>query len=342
ILSIQESGQKAAAIVADLLTMARRGVVATDIININGIIEDYIKSPECEKMKSFHPGLIISVNLDRNLTNIIGSEVHMFNVIMNLVNNAAEAIPGSGEIIISTKISYIEKPLKGYDSFEKGSYAILSVSDTGTGIDPKNIKKIFEPFYTKKKMGRSGTGLGMAVVWGSIKDHKGHIDVQSKQNFGTTFTIYFPITEKKLGKEKKALSMNEYMGNKESILIVDDEESQLQFATDILNKLNYSVTSVGSGEKAVEYMKKNSTDLLILDMIMDPGIDGCETYKQIIELHPGLNSIIASGFSETGRVKETQQLGAGEYLKKPYTIEKMGLAIKNALKNSKQGQYTFL
>ncbi len=331
ILSIKESGQKAAAIVQDLLTMARRGVVVTDIININHIIENYIQSPECKKMESFNPDVTISTNLNTNVPNIIGSTVHIFNIVMNLINNAAEAMPDGGKIIISTQSNYIETPIQGYDSFRKGNYTILSISDTGTGIAPRDIEKIFEPFYTKKKMGRSGTGLGMAVVWGTVQDHKGHINVQSIENLGTTFTIYLPTTKEKIDEQETALSIDKYMGNKESILIVDDEKRQLQFATAILKKLNYSVTSVGSGEKAVDYMKNNSPDLLILDMIMEPGIDGCETYKQILKTHPDQNSIIASGFSETERVKEAQKLGAGEYIKKPYTFEKMGLAVKNAL-----------
>ncbi len=191
-------------------------------------------------------------------------------------------------------------------------------------------------------MGRSGTGLGMAIVSGTVKDHNGHIDVQSQEKSGTTFTLYFPITKKKEETEIKPVPMDEYMGSKESILIVDDEVRQLQLATDILSKLNYSVTSVESGEKAVEYMQNSSSDILILDMIMEPGIDGCETYKQILKMHPGQNSIIASGFSQTERVKEAQKLGAGEYLKKPYTLEKMGLVVKNALENSKQNHLTFL
>ncbi|MCP3898440.1 MAG: response regulator [Desulfobacteraceae bacterium] len=342
ILSIQESGLKAAAIVQDLLNMARRGVVVTDIININQIVKDYIQSPECKKMESFYPNVKISINLDTYLPNIIGSIVHIFNAIMNLINNSAEAMPDGGEIIISTQSKYIEPSENGYKNFTEGKYSILSISDTGTGIAPEDIEKIFEPFYTKKKMGRSGTGLGMAVVWGTVEDHKGHIDVQSKENLGTTFTLYFPITEK-LKKEKvKTLPLDKYMGNKESVLIVDDEKRQRELATDILNKLNYSVTSVESGEKAVEYMQNNSPDLLILDMIMKQGIDGCETYKQILKTHPLQNSIIASGFSETDRVKEAQTLGAGEYIKKPYTFEKIGIAVKNALENSKENQLTIL
>lgn len=342
ILSIKESGQKAAAIVQDLLNMARRGVIVNDIININKIIKDYIKSPECEKIKSFYPDISISINLDSDVSNIIGSSVHIFNIIMNLINNACEAMSDGGEIKISTQRSHIESPIKGYEYFKKGEYAILSVTDTGTGIAQKDIEKIFEPFYTKKKMGRSGTGLGMAVVWGTIKDHNGHIDVQSVENVGTTFTIYFPVTEREKADEIKTLPINEYMGDGESILIVDDEKKQRELATSILNKLNYSVKSVESGEKAIEYMYGYSPDLLILDMIMEPGIDGCETYERILKMHPEQKSIIASGFSENDRVKKAQALGAGEYIKKPYTFEKMGLAVKNALGTSKQGPFTFL
>ncbi|MDM8537481.1 response regulator [Desulfobacterales bacterium HSG17] len=122
------------------------------------------------------------------------------------------------------------------------------------------------------------------------------------------------------------------MGTRESILIVDDVEAQRNVATDLLKKLNYSVTSVASGEQAVDYMKQNSANLVILDMIMDPGIDGCEAYKQILEFHPEQRAIITSGFSETDRVKEAQKLGAGEYLKKPYTFENIGLAVQKELR----------
>ena len=110
----------------------------------------------------------------------------------------------------------------------------------------------------------------------------------------------------------------------------------------ILNKLNYSVASVKNGEKAIEFIKKIQPDLIILDMILEPEMDGCETYRQILKHHPGQNAIIASGFSETHRVKEAQRLGAGEYIKKPYTFERMGLAVKNALSQSRLSQKTFL
>jgi CheY-like chemotaxis protein len=223
-------------------------------------------------------------------------------------------------------------PIRGYDDVKEGDYVVLTVSDTGTGISPDDIKKIFEPFYTKKKMGRSGTGLGMAVVWGTVKDHNGYIDVESTEGKGTTFTLYFPATREELPADKSHLVIGAYSGDGESILVIDDVEEQRNIASGMLKELGYSVVSVSSGEEGVEYLKTNEVDLLVLDMIMDPGMDGLDTYRKILEIHPGQKAIIASGFSETGRVKEVLSLGAGAYIRKPFLLEKMGLAIKEELK----------
>ena len=127
------------------------------------------------------------------------------------------------------------------------------------------------------------------------------------------------------------VSIDDYRGKGESILVVDDVEEQREIASRILRKLGYSVRSVSSGEEAVDYLKENSADLLVLDMIMDPGIDGLETYKRILELHPRQKAIIVSGFSETKRIKEAQGLGAGAYVKKPYLLEKIGLTVRAEL-----------
>jgi CheY-like chemotaxis protein len=148
---------------------------------------------------------------------------------------------------------------------------------------------------------------------------------------GTTFTLYFPATREELARDKSQLEIESYMGKEQSILIVDDISEQREIASSMLAQLGYPVTSVSSGEEAIEYLESRSVDLIILDMIMDPGIDGLETYRRILELHPGQRAIIASGFSETERVKEAQKLGAGEYIKKPYTLEQIGLAVKNEL-----------
>jgi len=329
---IQESGKKAAAIVQDLLTLARRGVAVTDVVNLNDIISEYIQSPEFRRLKSYHPNVKVKSHMESDLLNILGSSVHLSKMVMNLISNGAEAMTAGGELCICTENLYIDKPIKCYEDVKEGDYVRLKVSDTGTGISSQDLDRIFEPFYTKKKMGRSGTGLGMAVVWGTIKDHNGYIDIQTKEGKGSTFTIFLPVTRKEIVKYQSPLSIEEYMGNGESILVVDDMEEQRAIAAGMLKRLGYCVKSVPGGEEAVDYMKENSVDLLILDMIMDPGIDGLETYKRILQVSPEQKAIITSGFSETDRVKEAKRLGAGAYVHKPYIFEKIGVAIKNELR----------
>jgi len=331
ILTIQKSGEKAAAVVQDLLTLARRGVVVTEVINLNDVIDEYLKSPELENLQSYHRGVHIETHLEKDTLNILGSSTHLSKTVMNLISNAAEAMPEGGKLSLSTENRYIDRPIGGYDNIKEGDYVVLTIADTGTGISPDDIGKVFEPFYTKKKMGRSGTGLGMAVVWGTVKDHNGYIDVQSAEGEGTTFTLCFPVTREKLSEEKSHLAIGSYSGHGESILIVDDVEEQRNIASSILEELGYSVVSVSSGEEAFEYLKTNKVDLLVLDMIMDQGMDGLDTYKKIIEIHPGQKAIIASGFSETDRVKEVQSLGAGAYIRKPFLLEKIGMAVKEEL-----------
>jgi CheY-like chemotaxis protein len=336
--AIYKSGKRAAAIVEDLLTLARRGVSISEVVNLNTIITDYLASPELEKLRTFHPLLNVHTDLSPELINIKGSSVHLSKTIMNLVSNAAEAMPDGGTLSISTQNRYVDQPVKGYDDIQEGDYTVLVVSDTGIGISPDEIKQIFEPFYTKKVMGRSGTGLGMSVVWGTVKDHKGYIDIESVRGKGTRFTLFFPVTHEELSQCKADFSIEEYSGNGESILVVDDIREQRMIASSILSQLGYSVQTVSCGEAAVEYLKNNSADLIILDMIMEAGMDGLDTYKQIVKLYPDQKAVIASGYSETNRVKEAQRLGAGEYIKKPYTIEKISAAIKFELGKNKAVQ----
>ena len=331
ILTIKESGRKAAAIVQDLLTLARRGVSVTEVMNLNQLIEQYIKSPENQKIFEYHCGIEVDTQLETNLFNIQGSPVHLSKTIMNLVSNAAEAMPTGGKIRITTENKYIDRSMNGYEAVDEGDYITLRISDTGIGISQEDIDRIFEPFYTKKTMGRSGTGLGMAVVWGTVKDHNGYIDVQSELGEGSTFTLYFPATRKKLVEESLSVSTADYQGQGESILVIDDIREQREIASEMLKKLGYQVVSVSSGEEALSYLKENDADLLLLDMIMQPGMDGLDTYKEIIKYRPEQRAVIASGFSESSRVKAAQKMGAGPYIKKPYSFEKIGLAVKGEL-----------
>ena len=331
ILALKRSGLKAAAVVQDLLTLARRGMVSMEVMNWNSVISEYMKSPEQEKIQSLHSHVLFEVLLESDLLPIKGSPVHLSKIVMNLISNAAEAIPEKGVVTLSTRNQYLDRPIKGYDHVKEGDYVVLEVSDTGRGISTEDMGRIFEPFYTKKVTGRSGTGLGLAVVWGTTKDHSGYIDVQSEEGRGTTFKLYFPVTREPLTLDQSPASLSGYMGKGETILVVDDVREQRELANAMLNKLNYQVTSVSSGEEAIEYIKTRQADLLILDMIMDPGIDGSETYRRILELHPGQKAIIVSGFSETERVRQALDLGAGAFLKKPYVLEKIGLVVRREL-----------
>jgi CheY-like chemotaxis protein len=183
-------------------------------------------------------------------------------------------------------------------------------------------------------MGKSGTGLGMAVVWGTVKDHSGYIDVKSEQNRGSQFTLYFPVN-RALREHFQAKTEPDVMtalsGSGERILVIDDVIEQQEIACRMLAKLGYSVAGVSSGEAALEYLENHEAELIVLDMIMDPGMDGLDTYRRISRKRPGQKAVIISGFSESNRVRELQRLGAGAYVKKPFLLEELGRAVKHEL-----------
>ena len=327
---IQDSGNRAVAIIQDLLTVARGVAITREPLNLNEIVDDYLYSPEFKKLEQLHSSVNVKTDLDSELLNTNGSSVHIRKIIMNLVSNAMEASGVGGQVRISTVNRYLDRPLRGYDDVTVGEYVVLAVSDNGSGIAAEDLQRIFEPFYTKKVMGRSGTGLGLAVVWNTVQDHKGYIDVRSGKN-GTTFELYFPMTRDEIAESNLSETIDDYKGNGETILIVDDIESQRDITCRMLDTLGYQTKAACSGEEAVAYLKNNKVDLLLLDMIMDPGMNGRETYEQIIKIHPNQKAIIISGFAETDEVKKTQKLGAGKYVKKPFGLAKIGLAVKEEL-----------
>jgi two-component system, cell cycle sensor histidine kinase and response regulator CckA len=329
--SILQSSIRGAAIIQDLLTLARRGVTISEVLDLNRVIFDYLKSPEFEKMKSYHPGVKIWADLGEGLMNIKGSSVHLGKALMNLVSNAAEAITDEGEVTIQTMNCYLDQPVGGYDELKEGDYAVLRVSDTGSGISSQDIGKIFEPFYTKKVMGRSGTGLGLSVVWGTVKDHNGYIDIQSEEGKGSAFTLYFPVTREEKTKDQDTAPLVSCMGKGERILVVDDVAAQREVALSMLERLGYRATAVASGEEAVSYLREHQVNLVVLDMIMDPGMDGLDTYETILSIRPRQKAVIVSGFSETDRVRKVQALGAGAFVRKPYMLEKIGAEIRKEL-----------
>ena len=283
-----------------------------------------------QRILEYHKNVRCELNLDPDLMNILGSEVHLSKTLMNLISNAAEAMTSGGVVTVATENRYVDSLIHGYDLIEEGEYAVMIVSDTGIGIPPENLKRIFEPFYSKKVMGRSGTGLGMAVIWSTVKDHHGYIDVRSTVGEGTCFELYFPITRRELKDDDVAGPLDALRGT-EKILVIDDVDDQREIARKLLEKLGYTVDVAASGEDALKYLSESRADLILLDMILDPGIDGLETYRRILKIRPGQKAIIVSGFSESDRVKETLDLGAGTYVKKPYRLHDMARAIRSEL-----------
>ena len=330
LLTIKKSGEKAADIVQDLLTLARRGVKSRQVINLNQVIHDFLDSPECDKLLLEQDCIRVETQLDENAINILGSEVHILKSLMNIVSNAVDAMPAGGVVSISTKSRYLDVAYNGSETIPEGEYTILKISDQGIGMPKSDLERIFEPFYTRKVMGRSGTGLGMSVVWGTVKDHDGFIDVTTEEGLGTTFKLYFPITRRE-SEDFETIYIEDYLGQGESILVIDDSKEQRELAMRMMQRLGYSTHMAISGEEALKMMNERVYDLLILDMLMDPGMNGLQTYKKILQIVPNQKAVIASGFAENDMVRETLELGAGSYIKKPYTLENIGLAVRSEL-----------
>ncbi len=328
---MQNSGKKAAAIVRDLLTLARRGIRIEESVELAGLVQEYLESAEYRALRRSHEGVSIVVPPMAGIFPIAGSSIHLSNMLMNIVTNAAEAMPDGGTITISLDRLTLNSQPPEFQAWRAGDYAMLTVADTGIGIPEQFRGQIFDPFFSRKKIGQSGTGLGLAIVWGTVVDHKGFITVDSAEGKGTIFHIYLPLQDK-LG-EPIADSGSEEppRGQGQSVLVVDDIESQRQIASEILIHLGYAVASVDNGEAAIRYLREHHCDLIMLDMIMPPGIDGLETYKRISTFRPGQKALIVSGYAQSERIEEAHRLGIRQYVAKPYTLLKVSQAVRKAL-----------
>jgi len=204
--NIRKSGIKAAAIVNDMVTLSRNGVVATDIVSLTAVVGDYCAGPEFRQLRAYHPGVEVDLCLAEDPLYVRGSFFHLSKVIMNLASNAAEAMPDGGRLGILTEKRRVPEAPAADGGPGAREYALLRVADTGIGIAEEDLDRIYEPFYTKKTMGRSGTGLGMSVVWGSVQDHGGTIEVDSVEGKGTVFTVRLPLSEEAPREETPAVA----------------------------------------------------------------------------------------------------------------------------------------
>lgn len=330
--AIQKSGKRAADVVADLLTVSR-GIAAERVVSdVNRLIHEQQNTPEFQKLRQHYPEILWTMDLAPDVHRIRCSPMHIKKCLMNIMATAAESINGEGRVLVSIRNTYVKEPLDENQSMETGDFVVIQISDTGSYISQMDLDRIFEPFYTRKTMGRGGTGLELAVVWNIIKEHDGGVTVTSDA-LGTTFMLYLPAAcdGPMEAKAYQGENLDSVRGNGETILVVDDESQQRDIAQRMLTLLGYAPHAVASGEKAVEYIRGGKVDLLVLDMVMDPGMNGRRTYEAILEIHPGQKAIIASGFSENDEVKKALALGAGSLLKKPYTLHQLGTAVKAEL-----------
>lgn len=326
--NIINAGKRAAAIVDDLLALARRGISTKETINLNDAVISFLKSLEFVTLKDKNPNVEVKTHLSSDLSNLSGSTVHLEKMLSNLIINSFEAINQRGHISITTENVVLDSPPDKLNSLGSGDFVVLRIEDNGVGINQEDLNKIFEPFYSSKILGRSGTGLGMTVVWGTVTDHKGCLDISSTPGTGTTVTVYFPALSGE--HQVSGLTSNSIpQGNQQKILVVDDSPEQRNVCKSILTSLGYRVKTVPSGEEALEYLKEYGVELVLLDMVMKPGMDGLETYRNIKVIQGDLRVLIVSGYCENDRVDQAFALGVRGFIKKPYTVLEIASKVKN-------------
>jgi len=328
VTEMEHAAKKIADINQQLLALGRRGHYPMEQINLNALIQNIVSTQFRLKRNR------IKLDLQPDLLPMKGGAAQLTRALTNIVLNANEAIQEDGGINISSKNIYLDKPIVGYQTVKRGEYIQLKITDDGSGIKPENINKIFDPFFTTKTMDRlRGSGLGLSVVHGVMEDHKGYITVESEPKKGTTFTLYFPVTREIENELVKAVE--KIKGGKESILIVDDDPIQRRVTSQLLNRLGYDIHTVTSGEQAIEYLKNDPQDLVILDMVMD-GIDGTETYQRILKFTPQQRAIVLSGYAMTKRVQKALKLGAGSFVPKPISLRSLATAVRKELDSTKK------
>ena len=307
-----------------LLGFARGGKYEVRPTNMNELIK--ISSHMFGRTKK---EISISTALEPRIWGVEADQGQIEQVLLNLYLNAAQAMPGGGNIFIETKNIIVDENETRNKYFKSGKYVRIIVKDTGVGIDEKTKGRIFEPFFTTKEMGR-GTGLGLASAYGIIKSHNGFINVESEAGRGSEFIIHLPASEK-VSKIEAVIAEKLFMGN-ETLLLVDDEEDILKIGAEMLNKLGYKVIPVSSGIEAVRLFteKKDEIHLVILDMVM-PEMNGSETFDLLKKIQPDLKVLLSSGYSLSEEATQILKNGHNSFIQKPFDINRVSSKIRELL-----------
>jgi PAS domain S-box-containing protein len=334
---ILESGKRAADVVADLLTLTRGTAHNRTPIILNTIITEYLSSAEFQYLAEQHPQIHITADLAQDLFPVPGISVYLHKIIMNLVTNSFEAIQGTtsqGKVKIITQNLIV--PSENIFSQNDGKqYVVLKIIDNGAGIEQKDIQHIYEPFYSNKPLGQSGTGLGLTMVQNAVIEHQGTIKASSNAQQGTTFTIRLPVISESCPAPvtKKNDQKDTIVTGNGTVLVVDDNPTMREIAKSILIEAGYTVHLARSGEEALQFCQGQKADLVLLDMLMPPGMNGRETFTAIRRIYPHQKALIVSGYSEDIEVQKALQAGCSGFLKKPYTMSQLSQAIQQALQD---------
>ena len=328
---IKTAGKQAAAVVDDLLTITRGSTSNKKTCNLNTVVNEYKTSQEFSHLCAQYPNITIKIDTSPRLNNSRLSSIHVLKSIINLVRNGTEAIADRGAVTVHTSKQRFKTPYSGYETIPPGEYAVLTVADTGIGIENHHLEHIFKPFYSNKKLANNkGTGLGLTVILHTMRDHYGYIDIRRGAT-GSIFELYFPVIAQQETLIKDVVSLDTMFGQGETILIVDDEKEQREIIGSVLTRLGYKTATIACGEKAIEYIKENPVDLILIDMVMSPGINGYQTLKEIRAINPRQKAVMTSGqLNHPDRVK-VEALGITHYLPKPVTLSLLARSLQEVM-----------
>jgi PAS domain S-box-containing protein len=325
---IEKNVQSGAHLTAQLLGYARKGRYQVKPLDLNRLVIE-----TSDTFARTRREIVIHRDLDDDLAPIEADQGQVEQALLNLFVNAADAMPGGGKLYLRTKnISPAEIRQRIYAG-KPGSYVMLSIADTGIGMDKNTRERIFDPFFTTKDMGR-GTGLGLASVYGIVKGHGGYIQVDSRKGRGTTFTLYFPASARSTTEKTHQVDATPVTGT-ETILIVDDETIVLEVAEKMLQALGYTVHAADCGKKAIEIFRRHrdTVDLVILDMIM-PDLSGSETFDLLKSIEPGIRVLLSSGYSIDGQARRILERGCDGFIQKPFNLAVLSAKIRSILEQS--------
>ncbi|MBU2547574.1 MAG: response regulator, partial [Proteobacteria bacterium] len=327
--TIERATQKARVLTRQLLTFSRKMQSDLRPTDLNAEIEQVAVLLE----RTIPRMIRIELKLAGDLRNINADRIQLEQVIMNLGINASQAMPDGGLLAIETQNVYLDETYSlAHFEVSPGDYVLLTVTDTGQGMDEETVLRIFEPFFTTKDLGQ-GTGLGLAVAYGIVKNHAGHIHCYSEPGRGTSFRIYLPALEVgvKLIMDSRTLAARLPLGD-ETILFVDDDPLIVSVGQGLLERQGYRVIKAMNGEEAIEVYQElgRTIDLVVLDLSM-PGMGGVRCLKELLEINPGVKVLIASGYSSEASMQETLDAGARGYIGKPFGLAELANSVREII-----------